>query len=104
MPANPMLSPIDEILADVRAGQMVVLVDEREGGDGVLCVAAERVTPDTINFMATHARGLICIALTEGRMRRLGIPLLGNPLAPNRQPAFGASIEARTGVTKASGS
>jgi 3,4-dihydroxy 2-butanone 4-phosphate synthase/GTP cyclohydrolase II len=94
-----MASPIDEILADVRAGQMVILLDEREGGDGVLCVAAERVTPDAINFMATHARGLICLALTEGRMRRLGIPLLGNPLAPSRQPAFGASIEARSGVT-----
>lgn len=99
MPGTPMPAPIEEILADVRAGQMVVLVDEREGGDGVLCVAAERVTPEIINFMATHARGLICIALTEGRMRRLGIPLLGNPLAPSRQPAFGASIEARTGVT-----
>src|SRR5438093_636182 len=94
-----MLSPIDEILADVRAGSMVVLVDDRDGGDGVLCIAAERVTPEAINFMATHARGLVCVALTEGRMRRLGIPLLGNPLAPNRQPAFGASIEARKGVT-----
>lgn len=94
-----MQSPIDEILVDVRAGQMVVLVDERAGGDGVLCAGAERVTPDVINFMATHARGLICLALTDGRMRRLGIPLLGNPLAPTRQPAFGASIEARTGVT-----
>ncbi len=99
MRRNPMAAPIEEILADVRAGQMVVLVDDRDGGDGVLCVAAERVTPDVINFMATHARGLVCLALTEGRMRRLGIPLLGNPLAPNRQPAFGASIEARTGVT-----
>jgi len=87
-----MAAPIEEILADVRAGQSVVLVDDREGGDGVLCVAAERVTPDVINFMATHARGLVCLALTEGRMRRLGIPLLGNPLAPKRQPAFGASI------------
>ncbi len=94
-----MLSPIEEILADVRAGSMVALVDEREDAEGVLCVAAERVTPEAINFMATHARGLICLALTDGRMRRLGIPLLGNPLAPNRQPAFGASIEARTGVT-----
>jgi 3,4-dihydroxy 2-butanone 4-phosphate synthase/GTP cyclohydrolase II len=99
VPRSPMLSPIDEILTDVRAGRMVVLLDEREGGEGVLCIAGERVTPDTINFMATHARGLICIALTEGRMRRLGIPLLGNPLASTRQPAFGASIEARTGVT-----
>ena len=94
-----MLSPIEEILADVRAGSMVALLDEREGGDGVLCMAAERVTPEAINFMATHARGLICLGLTEGRMRRLGIPLLGNPLAPTRQPAFGASIEARSGVT-----
>ena len=99
MPRSPMPSPIDEILADVRAGQMVVLLDEREGGDGVVCMAAERVTADAINFMATHARGLVCLALTEGRMRRLGIPLLGNPLAPTGQPAFGASIEARTGVT-----
>jgi len=94
-----MVSPIDEILADVRAGAMVALVDDRDGGEGVLCLAGERVTPEAINFMATHARGLISVALTEGRMRRLGIPLLGNPLAPNRQPAFGASIEARTGVT-----
>ena len=94
-----MFSPIDEILADVRAGTMVALVDDRDGGEGVLCLAGERVTPAAINFMATHARGLISVALTEGRMRRLGIPLLGNPLAPNRQPAFGASIEGRTGVT-----
>ncbi len=94
-----MLSPIDEILADVRAGKMVALLDDGEGGDGVLCLAAERVTPEAINFMATHARGLICVALTEGRMRRLGIPLLANPASPGRQPAFGASIEARRGVT-----
>jgi len=96
---NPMLSPMEEILADVRAGSLVALVDERDGGDGVLCMAAERVTPEAVNFMATYARGLISLALTEGRMRRLGIPLLGNPLAPSGQPMFGASIEARTGVT-----
>jgi 3,4-dihydroxy 2-butanone 4-phosphate synthase/GTP cyclohydrolase II len=94
-----MLSPIDEVLADVRAGTMVLLLDEREGGDGVLCLAAERVTPEAVNFMATHARGLVCVGLTEGRMRRLGIPLLGNPTTVANQPAFGASIEARRGVT-----
>ncbi len=94
-----MLSPIDEILADVRAGTMVVLLDDGEGGDGVLCLAAERVTPEAVNFMATHARGLVCVGLTEGRMRRLGIPLLGNPTTVANQPAFGASIEARRGVT-----
>jgi 3,4-dihydroxy 2-butanone 4-phosphate synthase/GTP cyclohydrolase II len=93
-----MLTPIEEILPDLRAGSMVVLVDEGEGGAAELCMAAERVTPDAINFMATHARGLICLAMTERRMRRLGIPLLGGS-GPSRQPAFGASIEAREGVT-----
>ena len=93
-----MWTSIDEMLPDVRAGKMVVLVDDAEGGDGALCLAAERVTPEAVNFLAAHARGLICVALTEGRMRRLGIPLLGGPAA-SRQPAFGASIEAREGVT-----
>jgi len=94
-----MITPIDEILGDVRAGKMIVLLDDRENGDGVVCLAAERVTPEAVNFMATHARGLICVGLTEGRMRRLGIPLLGNPATTGQQPAFGASIEARRGVT-----
>ncbi len=93
-----MQSPIEEILADVRAGTMVLLADESEGGAGVLCLAAERVTAAAVNFMAMHARGLVCVALTERRMRQLGIPLLGSA-ASGRQPAFGASIEARHGVT-----
>jgi 3,4-dihydroxy 2-butanone 4-phosphate synthase / GTP cyclohydrolase II len=93
-----MWTSIDEMLPDVRAGKMVILVDDAEGADGALCLAAERVTPEAVNFLAAHARGLICVALTEGRMRRLGIPLLGGP-AGSRQPAFGASIEARVGVT-----
>src|SRR2546426_176141 len=93
-----MLSPIEEILADLRAGKMVVVVDEREDGDGVICLAAERVTSEAVNFLAAQARGLICVALTAGRMRRLGIPLLGSG-GSGRQPAFGASIEARRGVS-----
>src|SRR5437879_2787027 len=92
-----MWTPIDEILPDLRAGKMALLVDEREG-DGALCLAAERVTPQAVNFLAAYARGLVCVALTEGRMRHLGIPLLAAPSA-SRQPAFGASIEARHGVT-----
>lgn len=98
MLCGPMWSSIEEILPGVRAGTMVVLVDESEGCDGAVCLAAERVTPEAVNFLAAHARGLICVALTAGRMRRLGIPLLANPSA-SRQPAFGASIEARHGVT-----
>jgi len=93
-----MIAPIDEILRDIRAGKMVVLADNGDGGDGVVCMAAERVTAQAINFMAAEARGLVCVALTEQRMRRLGIPLLGHPAA-SRRPAFGASIEARAGVT-----
>jgi 3,4-dihydroxy 2-butanone 4-phosphate synthase/GTP cyclohydrolase II len=92
-----MASPIEEFLPDLRAGKMVLLVDEQEG-DGALCLAAERVTPQAVNFLATHARGLVSIALTEGRMRHLGIPLLATPGAKG-QPAYGASIEARQGVT-----
>jgi 3,4-dihydroxy 2-butanone 4-phosphate synthase/GTP cyclohydrolase II len=93
-----MVASIDEILPDVRAGRMVILVDKGEGCDGAICLAAERVTPEAVNFLAVHARGLICVALTERRMRRLGIPLLGHASA-SRQPAFGASIESRRGVT-----
>jgi 3,4-dihydroxy 2-butanone 4-phosphate synthase/GTP cyclohydrolase II len=93
-----MLAPIEQILPDLRAGKMVVLVDDSAGGEGALCLAAERVTTESVNFLATYARGLVCVALTEGRLRRLGIPLLGSPTS-DRQPAFGASIEARQGVT-----
>lgn len=93
-----MLAEMENILATVRAGGMVVLVDDGDQGDGVVCLAAERITPAAVNFMATHARGLICVALTESRIRQLGIPLLGS-VPPARQPAFGASIEARCGVT-----
>src|SRR5215831_14696594 len=92
-----MTSPIEEFLPDLRAGKMVLLVDEQEG-DGALCLAAERVTPQAVNFLATYARGLVSVALTEGRMRHLGIPLLATPGAKG-QPAYGASIEARQGVT-----
>jgi len=92
-----MASPIEDFLPDLRAGKMVLLIDEQEG-DGALCLAAERVTPQAVNFLATHARGLVSVALTEGRMRHLGIPLLAAP-AGKGQPAYGASIEARQGVT-----
>jgi 3,4-dihydroxy 2-butanone 4-phosphate synthase / GTP cyclohydrolase II len=86
----------EPILEDVRQGRMVVLVDRREGG-GELCLAADKVTPEAINFMATHGRGLVCLALTEEKMRALGIPLV--PGEGTARRCFGVSIEARTGVT-----
>ncbi|HEX6007428.1 MAG TPA: bifunctional 3,4-dihydroxy-2-butanone-4-phosphate synthase/GTP cyclohydrolase II [Burkholderiales bacterium] len=94
------ISPITEIIADIRAGRMVVLVDEEDReNEGDLLMAAEFVTPEAINFMARHGRGLICLTLTEERCRQLNLPLM---VANNRSPLgtnFTVSIEAAEGVT-----
>src|SRR5215510_1185129 len=93
-------SPVEDALKNLRQGRMVVLVDDQnEQGEADLCLAAELTTPPGINFMATHGRGLICLALTEDKLRELGIPLLGHGHLPAHQRVFGASIEARLGVT-----
>jgi len=89
--------PIEEAVAAIRRGRMVIVTDG-DRVDAVLCMAAERVTPDDVNFMATHARGLVCLGLQRDRMRQVGIPLMVAESANGRQP-FGASIEAREGVT-----
>ena len=94
------ISPIQEIIEEIRAGRMVVLVDEEDReNEGDLVFAAEFVTPEKINFMSKHGRGLICLTLTETRCKQLNLPLMvrenGLPLATN----FTLSIEAATGVT-----
>lgn len=67
-----MLSPIQDIIADIKAGKMVILVDEEDReNEGDLVLAAEHVTPEAINFMAKYARGLICLTLSEARCRQL---------------------------------
>jgi len=88
---------IDSALDSVRSGRMVILADDAQG-EAHLCMAAELVTPDAINLMATHARGLVCLALTRDRLQALGIPLIVPDTSPGRE-SFGASIEARRGVT-----
>lgn len=94
------LSPITDIIADIRAGRMVILVDEEDReNEGDLVLAASHVTPETINFMAMHGRGLICLTLTEQRCQQLG---LSQMVTDNRTPhgtAFTVSIEAAEGVT-----
>ncbi|MCC7269448.1 MAG: 3,4-dihydroxy-2-butanone-4-phosphate synthase, partial [Rhodocyclaceae bacterium] len=94
------LSPIKDIIADIRDGRMVILVDEEDReNEGDLVLAAEYVTPEAINFMAKHGRGLICLTLTEARCRQLSLPLM---VRDNRSPhgtAFTLSIEAAEGVT-----
>jgi 3,4-dihydroxy 2-butanone 4-phosphate synthase / GTP cyclohydrolase II len=91
---------IEEGIADIRAGKMIVLCDDEDReNEGDLTIAAERVTPAAINFMARYGRGLICLALTEERADALRLPLM---VTNNRAPfgtAFTVSIEARKGVT-----
>ena len=100
---NPHITNIattQEIIEELRLGKMVVLVDaEDRENEGDLLMAADFVTPDAINFMARHARGLICLTLEEERCRQLNLPLM---VSDNRTPhgtAFTVSIEAASGVT-----
>jgi 3,4-dihydroxy 2-butanone 4-phosphate synthase/GTP cyclohydrolase II len=91
---------IDEAIEDIRQGKMVVVVDDEDReNEGDLTIAAQFVTPDAINFMAKHGRGLICLALTPERCDELGLDLMA---AKNESPfetAFTVSVEARDGVT-----
>jgi len=88
---------IEEALADLRKGRSIILTDGDQS-TAVVCMAAEKATADDINFMATHARGLVCLALTRDRMVQLGIPLMVPESSTGPRP-FGASIEARYGVS-----
>jgi 3,4-dihydroxy 2-butanone 4-phosphate synthase/GTP cyclohydrolase II len=97
--ASP-FATIEDAIEDIRAGKFVVVVDapDREN-EGDLTIAAEHITPAAINFMATHARGLICLCLTEGRCDELGLrPMTYNNQTPF-ETAFTVAIEAREGVT-----
>ncbi|MFQ5696958.1 MAG: bifunctional 3,4-dihydroxy-2-butanone-4-phosphate synthase/GTP cyclohydrolase II [Myxococcota bacterium] len=95
-------SAVLDAIEDIRAGRMVILVDDEDReNEGDLCMAAEKVTPEAVNFMATHGRGLVCLALTPERARELELPMMV-PDAQNQTPfgtAFTVSIEAREGVT-----
>src|SRR3954454_24408987 len=95
-------STIEEAIEEIRAGRMVVVCDspDREN-EGDLTMAAQFVTPDAINFMATHGRGLICVTLTEDQIAKLGLQMMQTPGrgGPPLGTAFTVSIEARTGVT-----
>src|SRR3712207_210471 len=94
------LSPTDELLDEARSGRMFILVDdEARENEGDLVIPAQFATPEAINFMAKHARGLICLALTRQRVERLGLPLMAQANGTRHQTAFTVSIEAREGVT-----
>ena len=94
------ISPIHDIVADMRAGKMVILVDEEDReNEGDLVLAADHVTPEAINFMAKFGRGLICLTLTEQRCRQLDLPLMVRDNKTPHGTAFTVSIEAAEGVT-----
>ncbi|MFP6628606.1 MAG: bifunctional 3,4-dihydroxy-2-butanone-4-phosphate synthase/GTP cyclohydrolase II [Myxococcota bacterium] len=100
--AGTVLSSISDAIEDIRAGKMVILVDDEDReNEGDLCMAAEAVTPESINFMATHGRGLICLAMEEAQMQKLHLSMM----VPDHEntatygTAFTVSIEAREGVT-----
>ena len=94
------LSAADELIEEARNGRMFILVDDEDReNEGDLVIPAQFATPDAINFMARHARGLICLALTRQRVEQLGLPLMSAHNGTRHQTAFTVSIEAREGVT-----
>ncbi|UPG71470.1 3,4-dihydroxy-2-butanone-4-phosphate synthase [Roseomonas gilardii subsp. gilardii] len=94
------LSPTEELIEEARRGRMFILVDDEDReNEGDLVIPAQFATPDAINFMARHARGLICLAMTRARVEALGLPLMSQSNGTRHQTAFTVSIEAREGVS-----
>lgn len=97
---SDVISSIEEIIEDARNGKMFILVDhEDRENEGDLVIPAQMATPNAINFMATHGRGLICLALTGARVDALGLSLMSANNSSRQETAFTTSIEAREGVT-----
>lgn len=94
------ISPIEEIISEARNGRMFILVDhEDRENEGDFVIPAQMCTPDAINFMATHGRGLICLTMSGQRIDQLGLPLMASTNSSRHETAFTVSIEAREGVS-----
>ncbi|MDO5703960.1 MAG: 3,4-dihydroxy-2-butanone-4-phosphate synthase [Paracoccus sp. (in: a-proteobacteria)] len=97
---SDVISSIEDIIEDARNGRMFILVDhEDRENEGDLVIPAEMATPEAINFMATHGRGLICLSMTGARVDALGLALMSPKNSSRHETAFTMSIEAREGVT-----
>jgi 3,4-dihydroxy 2-butanone 4-phosphate synthase/GTP cyclohydrolase II len=95
-----MLASISEAIEDIRAGKFIIIVDDKSReNEGDLAMAAEKITPEAINFMAKHGRGLICLPITGQRLDELGIPLMVTNNTSHYSTAFTVSIEAKNKVT-----
>jgi 3,4-dihydroxy 2-butanone 4-phosphate synthase/GTP cyclohydrolase II len=96
------VSNIEEILEEIRAGRLVVLVDDAgPDSEGFLCAAAEKITTEAVNFMMQHGRGLLCLGLTEERMKHLGLPLMVPESSSKVVGSLGASISLRADADSA---
>jgi len=94
------ISPPEEIIAEAQRGRMFILADDEDReNEGDLIIPAQFATPEAINFMAKHGRGLICLAMEKKQVERLGLPLMSQQNGTRHQTAFTVSIEAREGVT-----
>ena len=94
------LSSTDDLIEEARNGRPFILVDDEDReNEGDLVIPAQFATPDVINFMARHCRGLICLAMTRHRVEQLGLPLMSQSNGTRHQTAFTVSIEAKTGIT-----
>ena len=94
------ITPTEELLEEARRGKMFILVDDEDReNEGDLVIPAQMATPDAINFMARHGRGLICLTLAAERVKQLGLPLMAQHNGTRHATAFTVSIEAREGVT-----
>ncbi len=94
------VSKIEEVIKDIQAGKMIILVDDEDReNEGDLCMAAEAVTPEAINFMAKYGRGLICLTLDRTLVKKLNLPMMVEKNKSPFETGFTVSIEARTGVT-----
>ncbi len=95
-----MINRVEEALEDIRQGKMVILVDDEDReNEGDLTMAAEKISPGAINFMARYGRGLICLSLTEERLNELRLPMMVSENTSRFQTAFTVSIDARKGIT-----
>ncbi|MBF0457141.1 MAG: bifunctional 3,4-dihydroxy-2-butanone-4-phosphate synthase/GTP cyclohydrolase II [Nitrospirae bacterium] len=91
---------IEEAIKDIEEGKMVILIDDEDReNEGDLCIAAEKITPDVINFMARYGRGLICLSLTREKVEQLNLPMMTSNNTSSFGTAFTVSIEAKKGVT-----
>src|SRR5574343_335794 len=94
------LSRVEELVADIRAGKMVILMDDEDReNEGDLVIAATHVRPEDINFMITHARGLVCLTLSRDRCQQLNLPLMVDANGAQHGTNFTLSIEAANGIT-----